>query len=493
MSSPRAASIRPRSSRAGRAAWAEAGVGHADPGSDRPPYAIAIPPPNVTGALHMGHALNNTIQDVLIRSHRMAGDESGVDLRHRPRRHRHPGGGGEGARRRGRLAPGARPRGVRAPRLGVEGGVRRQHHRPAQAPGLHARLRARALHDGRRLRRARCSTSSWTCTTRATSTATATWSTGTRACGSAISDLEVEDREVTDTLVRIAYPLADGSGEVVVATVRPETMLGDTAVAVNPDDERYRDLIGRTRHAAADRPRDPDRRRRARPARTFGTGALKVTPAHDPNDFEIARRHGLPAVGVIGEDGRMTARRRRALRRPRRRRSARARDGRPARAGPAPGRGALHPHGPVLAPLGRPRRAAGLAAVVLRHDAPRRRRRSRRSRRGGCASRPPSGASVYLDWMREIRPWCISRQLWWGHQIPVWYRGEEVHVGRRGAPKGDGLGARPRRPRHLVQLGAVALRHPRAGRSARPSSSASTRRRCSRRPATSSSCGSPAW
>ena len=124
--------------------------------------------------------------------------------------------------------------------------------------------------------------------------------------GSAISDLEVEDREVTDSLVSIAYPLADGTGEIVVATVRPETMLGDTAVAVNPGDERYRHLIGRAAvlplvgreiPIVADEHVEPE----------FGTGALKITPAHDPNDFEIARRHGLPAVGVIGEDGRMTA------------------------------------------------------------------------------------------------------------------------------------------------------------------------------------------
>ena len=128
------------------------------------------------------------------------------------------------------------------------------------------------------------------------------WDPGLR---SAISDLEVEDREVTDTLYYIDYPLASGSGAVTVATVRPETMLADTAVAVNPDDERYRRLIGETAilplvgrelPIIADDYVKPE----------FGTGALKITPGHDPNDFEIGRRHGLAEITVIGEDGRMT-------------------------------------------------------------------------------------------------------------------------------------------------------------------------------------------
>ena len=128
------------------------------------------------------------------------------------------------------------------------------------------------------------------------------WDPGSR---SAISDLEVEDREVTDTLFHIAYPLAEGDGEIVVATVRPETMLADTAVAVHPEDERYRHLVGKTamlplvgRHL----PIIADDYVKA----DFGTGALKITPGHDPNDFEIGRRHGLDEISVIGEDGRMT-------------------------------------------------------------------------------------------------------------------------------------------------------------------------------------------
>ena len=128
------------------------------------------------------------------------------------------------------------------------------------------------------------------------------WDPGMR---SAISDLEVEDREVTDTLYYIDYPLASGAGAITVATVRPETMLADTAVAVHPDDERYRRLSARRRSCRwsgrklkiiADDYVKPE----------FGTGALKITPGHDPNDFEIGRRHGLAQISVIGEDGRMT-------------------------------------------------------------------------------------------------------------------------------------------------------------------------------------------
>ena len=140
---------------------------------------------------------------------------------------------------------------------------------------------------------------------RATSTATATWSTGDPGSGSAISDLEVESRKVTDSLYYVDYPLSGGSGAITVATVRPETMLADSAIAVHPDDERYRRLIGETAilplvgrklKIIADDYVRPD----------FGTGALKITPAHDPNDFEIGRRHSLAQPSVIGEDGRIT-------------------------------------------------------------------------------------------------------------------------------------------------------------------------------------------
>ena len=170
------------------------------------------------------------------------------------------------------------------------------------------------------------------------------WDPGSR---SAISDLEVEDREVTDTLYYVDYPLASGHGSITVATVRPETMLGDTAIAVHPDDDRYTRLVGETAilpivgrrlKIIADEYVKPE----------FGTGALKITPGHDPNDFEIGRNHGLEELTVIGEDGRMTEAAG-ALRGHDRAGGARGGRRRAARRGPDQPHRALHARGPVLA------------------------------------------------------------------------------------------------------------------------------------------------
>ena len=253
--------------------------------------------------------------------------------------------------------------------------------------------------------------------------------------GSAISDLEIENREVTDTLYEIAYPLEDG-GELIVATVRPETMLADTAVAVSPDDDRYRDVVGK--HAIlplverrlpviADEHVDPE----------FGTGALKITPGHDPNDFEIGRKHDLPAISVIGEDGLITDE---APERFRGMTAAEAQAGgrgRAARSGADPRGGAVYAHRAVLPPLRRADRAAHLAAVVLPDGRDGAAAPSTSSPRGRSGSFPTALARQYLDSMEKIPPWCISRQLWWGHRLPVWYRGDETHVGET-PPEGEG-------------------------------------------------------
>ena len=248
--------------------------------------------------------------------------------------------------------------------------------------------------------------------------------------GSAISDLEVEEREETDTLYSIAYPLADGSGEIVVATVRPETMLADSAVAVNPTDQRYAHLVGaevvlplvgRRLPVIADDYVKPD----------FGSGALKVTPGHDPNDFEIGRRHGLEQHSVIGEDGRMTQEAGEAFA------GLTVAEAQAAVVAALEREGALrgsepythsvpfsHRSGARIEPLislqwfmRMDELAAPAIAVV----------RERRVR-----FHPERWASVYLDWMENIRPWCISRQLWWGHRLPVYYCDacEETYVAR---------------------------------------------------------------
>ncbi|MCB0860472.1 MAG: valine--tRNA ligase, partial [Solirubrobacterales bacterium] len=252
---------------------------------------------------------------------------------------------------------------------------------------------------------------------------------------SAISDLEVVNEEMTDTLFSIDYPVEDSDRVLTVATVRPETMMADTAVAVNPNDERYGDLIGqycvlplvgRRLPIIADDHVDIE----------FGTGALKITPGHDVNDFEIGRRHGLEEISVIGEDGRMTA-----------------------EAGERfEGMTVAEAQVEVVAALKEEGVLGGEEEYV--HSVPFSERSGERIEPlislqwfcrmdelaapaieavedGRVNISPGQWKGVYLNWMREIRPWCVSRQLWWGHRIPVWYRGDETYVGEE-EPEGEG-------------------------------------------------------
>ncbi|MBJ7458990.1 MAG: valine--tRNA ligase, partial [Thermoleophilaceae bacterium] len=252
--------------------------------------------------------------------------------------------------------------------------------------------------------------------------------------GSAISDLEVEDKEVEGAMYDIHYPFEDGGGALTVSTTRPETMLADTAVAVNPEDPRFKEhvgknvilpLVGRPIPVIADEHVDLE----------FGTGALKITPGHDPNDFEIGRKHGLEELTVIGFDGRMTE-----------------------DAGEFAGQKVLDAREAVVAKL----RELGALGDVKPHThvVPHSHRSGERiepliSLQWFCDMRqladpaievvkdgrvkfvPDRWGRVYMNWMEEIRPWCVSRQLWWGHRLPVWYRGEEIYVGET-APEGDG-------------------------------------------------------
>ena len=273
--------------------WLDSGLLHPEPiGSAQENYSIAIPPPNVTGVLHMGHALNNAIQDTLIRRARQRGKRTkwilGTD---------HAGIATQTVVERALVS-----RGSSREELGRERFIERVWEWRAQYGGeiieQIKRLGSTAdfsderftidpayaqavvkvfvdLYDKGYIYRDRYLVN---------------WDPGSR---SAISDLEVDDRQVTDTLYYIDYPLASGAGSITVATVRPETMLADVAIAVNPDDERYSRLIGETAvlpivgrklKIIADDYVKTD----------FGTGALKITPGHDPNDFEIGNRHGLP-------------------------------------------------------------------------------------------------------------------------------------------------------------------------------------------------------
>src|SRR5215212_10869129 len=418
------------------ARWQEAGIFHAEPdGTAADNYSIAVPPPNVTGSLHMGHALNGSIQDVCIRVARMRGKRTkwiyGTDH--------------AGIATQRQVENALAEEGTSKEELGREAFVERvwewRRRYGSTITEQFQRLGASLDYEDERFTMDEDYVRAVTLVFVRLhekgyvyrDNYMVNWDPGLRT---AISDLEVEQREVEDTLYEIDYPLESGSGSITIATVRPETMLADTAIAVNPSDERYSrlvgesarlPLVGRRLPIIADEYVDPE----------FGTGALKITPGHDPNDFDIGRKHGLEEVSVIGEDGRITDE---APERFRGMETDEARDA-------------------VVAELREQGLISGTQAYV--HDVPHSHRSGRRveplvSLQWFCdmdrlaepaievvksgqikfhPEKPWTG--VYLNWLANIRPWCISRQLWWGHQIPVWYRGDDTYVGTE-RPEGDG-------------------------------------------------------
>jgi valyl-tRNA synthetase len=417
------------------ARWLESGLFHPEPeGAAEENYSIAIPPPNVTGALHLGHALNGSIQDTLIRQARMKGRRAKWIL----------GTDHAGIATQTQVEKLLRSQGTSREEVGREEFIRRVWQWREQYGGVifnqYQRLGASCdyeeerftldegyvravlkvfvdLYDEGLIYRDRYIVN---------------WDPGSQ---SAISDLEVEEREVSDTLYYVDYPLTSGHGSVTVATVRPETMLADTAIAVHPDDERYTRLVGET----AELPLVGRRLRiiadpYVKPE--FGTGALKITPGHDPNDFEIGRLHRLETIVVIGEDGRMNE----------------------AAGERFAGLGALEAREAVVAALREEGRIVRTEPYV--HNVPFSHRSGERIEPrvslqwfmrmdelakpaaaavedGRIRIHPDSQRRRYLEWLANIRPWCISRQLWWGHQIPVWYRGDERYVGLE-PPQGKG-------------------------------------------------------
>jgi len=398
-------------------AWEEEGMYAAEPDSERPSFVIAIPPPNVTGELHLGHALNASIQDLLIRFHRMRGfntlwqlgyDHAGIATQNVVERElakeqltRHDLGREAFVERTwswlehyGGVIIG------QLRRLGCSLDYRRERFTMDDAY-VRAVLRffVRLYERGFLYRDNRI----------------VNWC---PRCASAISDLEVNHIEVQDSLYTIRYPLADGSGHLGIATVRPPTMLADVAVAVHPQDDRYGHLIGQEAIVPVAKRRVPiiadDR---VDPA--FGTGAVKITPGHDPMDFEIGRTHSLPELTVIGLDGRMNE-----------------------EAGEFAGLTQAEAERRIVERL----REEGLleSQEAYRHSVGHCDRCDSRIeplitlqwwcemgelaapaievvRDGRVCFRPERYTAVYLDWMENIRPWCVSRQLWWGHRIPVWY------------------------------------------------------------------------
>jgi valyl-tRNA synthetase len=404
--------------------WLDRSAFHASADDPRPSYTVAIPPPNVTGSLHMGHALNDTIQDILIRYHHLRGlntlwvvgtDHAGIATQNKVE---------------GQLAT----EGLRKEDIGREAFEKRvwEWRREYGSTIIHQlkSIGCACDYESERF------TMDEAYQEAVAKVFVALYEKGDIyrdvylvnwcvRCGSAISDLEVEHEDRAAKLYYVKYPVSDSNETLTVATTRPETILGDTAVAVNPKDPRYGRLVGnmavvpmvgREVPIIADEHVDIG----------FGTGALKITPGHDPDDWEIGLRHGLPSVSVIGLDGLMTAE-----------------AGEFAGLTTAEARTAVierleqdglfvkaddYNHavsicyrcGTTIEPLLSlqwfmdMKRLVQPAIAAVEGDRVR--------------FVPGRWGEVYLDWMRGIRPWCISRQLWWGHRIPAYFCGECDHL-----------------------------------------------------------------
>jgi len=399
--------------------WLEKGYFHADPSSGKPPYTIVIPPPNVTGALHLGHALNNTIQDILIRWKRMQGfdalwmpgtDHAGIAtqavvetrLRKEEGKTRHDIGREELVRRIWAWKDEYEKRILGQLRLmGCSCDWDRTRFTLDEMCAKAVRttffrlFAADKIFRGKRL---------------------VNWDAHLRT---AVADDEIEYQDTVGQLWTIRYPVADSDESLLVATTRPETMLGDTAVAVHPSDERYRHLVGRSIKLPLSDRLIPIIADAILVDPKFGTGCVKVTPAHDPNDYATGLRNNLEMINLLNPDGTYNE-----------------------NAGPYAGLDRREVRKRVVADL----EAGGLLVKVEPHN-----------NRVGLSDRsktpiepylsdqwfvrmddlaqdamdavtskavkihPERYEKTYLDWLGEKRDWCISRQLWWGHRIPIWY------------------------------------------------------------------------
>jgi len=408
--------------------WENSDIFHAQPESDKPPFSIVIPPPNVTGSLHIGHALNNTLQDILSRQKRMQGydvlwvpgcDHAGIATQNVVERRLEQ-------ENQSRYDLGREKFVERVWKWKEEygGTIMRQLRRLGSSldwtrerftmdPGLSEAVKEvfiRLYQEGLIYR----------------GDYIINWC---PRCHTALSDIETEHKDTPGHFWSIRYPLLDGDGDIVVATTRPETMLGDTAVAVHPEDERYKDLIGkkvrlplmnREIPVIADTYVD----------RGFGTGAVKITPAHDPNDFLVGERHGLPRIKVMNPDGTMSQ-----------------------EAGQYAGLDRFVCRQRILQDL----QTEGLLVKVEDHEhavghcyrchtvvepylsrqwfvrmKPLAEPAIAAVQAGRIRFTPEHWAKHYLEWLENIRDWCISRQIWWGHRIPAWYCAacNEVHVAK---------------------------------------------------------------
>jgi len=398
--------------------WLEKGYFKPKIDPEKKPFVIIMPPPNVTGELHIGHALTATLEDIMTRWHRMKGDPTlwlpGVDhagiaaqvvveqLLAEEGRDRHQLGRDKFVARMKQWAAQCRQTITEQhQRLGASCDWSREKFTLDEGPSRAVRTAFVRLYDKGLIYRGE---------------RIINWC---PRCATALSDLEVDHKEVMGHLYYVRYPLAKGNEEfITVATTRPETILGDTAVAVNPRDERFKAMLGkkvilpavnRAIPIIADDAVDPD----------FGTGAVKITPAHDPVDFDIAQRQGLPLVNILNLDATMNENAGPYARLDRFscRRAILAdleRDGLLVKVEPYPHSvGHCQRCQVVIEPIAskqwfikiQPLAQAAIKAVLD----------------GRIAIIPQRMTKVYLNWMENIRDWCISRQLWWGHRIPVWY------------------------------------------------------------------------
>jgi len=397
--------------------WMEKGYFKPVIDPSKKPFTIIMPPPNVTGDLHMGHALTDTVEDIMIRWHRMKGDSSlwlpGVDhasiaaqvvverqlakeglSRHQVGREKFLMRMQEWAKScRGSIT-------IQHQRLGASCDWSRERFTMDEGPSLAVRTAFVRLYNKELIYRGE---------------RIINWC---PRCTTALSDLEVDHQDISGQLYFIRYHLAESSDYITVATTRPETLLGDTGVAVNPNDDRFKNLIGkkaiipyvnRIVPIIADEVVDP----------SFGTGAVKVTPSHDPVDFEIAGRHNLPAVNILNPDGSLNE-----------------------NAGPYKGLdrfiarkqitldlkrdGLLVKTEPYTHAIGHCQRCSTVVEPISSRQwfvkmEPLAKPALEAVLSGRIKVLPERFIKVYTEWLTNIRDWCISRQLWWGHRIPVWY------------------------------------------------------------------------
>jgi len=397
--------------------WEEKGYFHAEVDKNKEPFCIVIPPPNITGQLHMGHALDNTWQDIIIRWKRMQG-YSALWL---------PGTDHASIATEVKIVEKLAEEGLTKQDLGREGFLDRAWEWKRQYGGriVDQLKKLGSSCDWERER----FTMDEGCSRAVTEVFVRLYDKGLiyrgdriinwcPACKTALSDAEVEYDEKQGYLWHIAYPVKDSDDRLIVATTRPETMLGDTAVAVHPDDKRYKHLIGKTVilplinreiPVVADDYVD----------REFGTGAVKITPAHDPNDFEVGLRHKLPVIRVMNDDGTMNS-----------------------HAGKYESMDRYEARKAILEDL----KEQGLLIKVEEHKhnvgecyrcsttvepivskqwfvkmKPLAEPAIEAVRTGKIRFVPERFEKIYFNWMENIKDWCISRQLWWGHRIPAYY------------------------------------------------------------------------